>query len=148
MKKRIAYLIVSALLFSITTFGQSQESKSTSSKSSGTAQRDKVDSQRIIRLEKDSKPKEIIITIKKRAREFNIMISSSVTHGKLSIEIYDPNNEKQGNYTVGTQINNEMVKGRIQKSLNLVDPGDWKIKIIPSEATGEILVETVIVELH
>lgn len=148
MKKRIAYLIISALFFSITTFGQSQESKSNSSSRSGTTQRDKVDSQRNIRLEKDSKSKEIIITIKKKALEFNIMINSSISSGKLSIEIYDPNNEKQGNYTVGTQINNEMVKGRIQKSLNLVDPGDWKIKIIPSEATGEILIETVIVELN
>ncbi len=63
MKKRIAYLIVSALLFSITTFGQSQESKSTSSKSSGTVQRDKVDSLRIISLEKDSKPIEIIYEV-------------------------------------------------------------------------------------
>lgn len=75
------------------------------------------------------------------------MINSSVSNGKLSIEIYNPNNEKQGNYTVGTQINSEMVKGRIQKSFHLIDPGDWKIKIIPSEATGEIFVETEITDL-
>lgn len=147
MKKRIAYLIVTVLFFSITTFAQSQDLKSTSSTSSGIVHRDRVDSQRNIRLEKDSKSKEIIITIKKKALEFNILINSSVSNGKLTIEIYDPKNEKQGNYTVGTQVNNELVKGRIQKSLHLVDPGDWKIKIIPSEATGEIFVETEITDL-
>ncbi len=145
MKKRTAYLIISALLFSLTAFGQSQEFKAHSSKSSET----KVDLQRNIRLDRDSKPEEVIINIKQKTLKFDMMISSSVTQGKLLIELYDPTNAKDGNFTVGTQLNSEnkeMVNGRIQKSLNEPQPGDWKVKIIPSEATGNISITIVVLE--
>lgn len=145
MKKGTAYLIICALIFSVTVFGQSHETKVTSSKSAET----KVDLQRTIRLEKDSKPEDIIINIKQKTQRFELMINSSVSIGKLTIEVYDPNDTKQGNYTVGTQLNSnkkEMVNGNIRKSLNEPQTGNWKVKIIPSDATGNIKIQTAIIE--
>lgn len=66
MKKRTAYLIICALIFSVTVFGQNHEKNVSSSKDSETI----VDLQRTIRLEKDSKPEEIIINIKQKTRRF------------------------------------------------------------------------------
>lgn len=145
MKKRTAYLIICALIFSVTVFGQNHEKNVSSSKESET----KVDLQRTIRLEKDSKPEEIIINIKQKTQRFELMINSSVSYGKLTIEVYDPNDTKQGNFTVGTQFNSEkieMVNGNIRKSLNEPQTGNWKVKIIPSDATGQIRIQTAIVE--
>lgn len=142
MKTRTAFLTICALIFSLTVFGQSQETK-TSSKNSNTA----IDLQRTIRLEKDSKEEDVIITINQKAKRFELMISSSITLGKLTIELYDPNNIKQGNFTVGTQLDSEKkdtVNGNIRKSLNEPLPGNWKIKIIPTNASGNIKIQTAI----
>ncbi|MCK9638760.1 MAG: hypothetical protein M0R39_02535 [Prolixibacteraceae bacterium] len=145
MKTRTAYLVIIALIFSLTVLGQSQEVKVSSSKSSETME----DLQRTIRLEKDSKPEEVIISIKQKTQKFELMIMSSVTYGKITIEVYDPNDTKQGNFTVGTQLNSEkkeMVNGNIRKRLNEPQAGSWKVKIIPSEATGNIRIQTSFVE--
>jgi hypothetical protein len=145
MKTRTAYLVIIALIVSLTVLGQSQEIKVPSSKSSETT----VDLQRTILLVKDSKPEDVIIDIKQKTQRFEIFITSSVTSGKITIEFYDPNDIKQGNFTVGTQLNSEkkeMVNGNIRKSLNEPQAGSWKVKIIPSEATGNISIRTSTVE--
>jgi hypothetical protein len=145
MKKRTAYLIFSAILLSLTAFGQSQEFKEPSSKNSET----KVNLKRSIMLEKDSKPEEITINIQQKTLQVDIFISSSVTEGRLLIELYDPNDTKQGNSTLGTQLNSEkreVVNGIFQKSLKEPQPGNWKVKIFPSEASGNINISTNIFE--
>jgi len=137
MKKRTAYLIISALLFSITAIGQSVEITETSSSSRDT----KISLQRSIKLDKDSKPEEVIISIKPNTLQIDIFISSSVSEGRLLIELYDPNNTRQGNFTLGTQLSsvkNEVVNGIFQKSLKEPQAGNWKIKISPTKASGEI----------
>lgn len=73
------------------------------------------------------------------------MIDTSVTSGKLTIEIYDSNEKKQGTFSVGTQLNienSERAQGNINKSL--IDPqaGNWKVKIIPINAKGMIQINT------
>lgn len=144
MKTRTAFLTICALIFSLTVFGQSQETKA-SSKNSNTA----IDLQKTIRLEKDSKEEDVIITINQKAKRIELMISSSITLGKLTIELYDPNNIKQGNFTLETELNSEkkeMVNGNIRKSLNEPLLGNWKIKIIPTNATGNIRIQTAISE--
>lgn len=145
MKNKTAYLIICALIFSLTVFGQNQEKDLASPKDSET----KVNLERTIMLEKDSKPEEIIINIKQKTQRFELMINSSVSYGKLTIEVFDPNDTKQGNFTVGTQLNSqkkEMVNGNIRKSLNEPQIGNWKVKIIPSDATGQIRIQTAIIE--
>jgi len=145
MKNLKAYFIISVFIFSFTAFGQSQEIKDSSSKSSET----KFELQRTIKLEKDSKTEEVIIPIKQKTQKFELMINSSVTIGKLKIELYDPNDIKQGNFTVGTQLNSEkkeIVNGNIQKSLKEPLSGNWKVKIIPTDATGSVKIQILIFE--
>jgi hypothetical protein len=65
--------------------------------------------------------------------------------GKLTIEVYDPNEVKQGNFTIGKQLDSgkkEMVTGNIVKNLTEPQSGKWKVKIIPSNATGTIVIKT------
>lgn len=146
MIKRTVYLIICALIFSVTVFGQNQE-RNVFSINSGT----NVNLKRAIKLEKDSKPEEIIINIKQKTQRLELMIISSVSNGKLTIEVYDPNDIKQGNYTVGTQLSSEKreeVNGIIRKSLNEPQTGNWKVKIIPSDATGRINIHVGIIEQH
>lgn len=105
----------------------------------------KVDLQRNISLEKDSKTEEIIIHINKEIKRLHLMINSSVSKGKLIIELYDPNNEIQGNFTIGTQLNSdkkEMVNGNIIKSLKEPVPGKWRVKLIPDNVTGTVKIQT------
>ena len=145
MKKRTAYLIISALLFSITAIGQSNELTEPSSVSRDT----KISLQRSIRLDKDSKPEEVIINIKPNTLQIDIYIRSSISEGRLLIELYDPNDTRQGNFTLGTQLSsvkNEVVNGIFQKSLKEPQSGNWKIKISPTEASGEIRISTNVFE--
>jgi hypothetical protein len=145
MKTRTAYLFICVLIFTLTASGQNQEINIPSSKGSET----RVDLQRIIRLEKDSKPVEVMINIKQKTQRLELSINSRVTIGMLTIEVYDPNDVKQGNFTVGTQLNTdkkEMVNGNIRKSLNEPQHGNWKVKIIPSNATGSVIIQTDVVE--
>lgn len=146
MKKKTSCLIFNFFLLSMTTaWGQNQVSIVTSSKDSQT----KVNLERTIFLENNSKTEEVIINIEEQTQRFELMINSSVSAGKLTIEIYDPNGTKQGNFSVGTQLNSdksEKVNGNIIKSLNEPQTGDWKVKIIPAEATGIIGIRTSFIE--
>ena len=77
--------------------------------------------------------------------KFELMIETSVSSGKLTIEIYDSNEKKQGTFSVGTQLNIqnfEYAHGKINKSLIEPKAGNWKIKIIPINAIGSIQIKT------
>ncbi|MGB6035346.1 MAG: hypothetical protein WBG42_03695 [Cryomorphaceae bacterium] len=100
---------------------------------------------RTIELENDSKSADITINIKPSELELNLSINTMVSEGKLTIEVYDPSSTKQGNFTVGTQLESkkkEIVRGNIRKSLTEPLAGNWKVKIIPSNATGRIEIQT------
>jgi hypothetical protein len=141
MIKQSIFLVISIMIFSMTTYGQSQGKNTSVSNSSETL----LDLHRSVFLENDSDPKEVIITIAENTVRFDLMINSSVSKGRLEIEFYSPDNKKQGNFTVGTQLNSskrETVNGSIRKSLKEPKAGDWKIKIIPKDATGEIGIQS------
>lgn len=143
--KQKAYLLISILLFSLTVFGQSQEKIVSSSMSSKT----KIDLQRNIRFENDSKSEEIVINIREKTKRFELMINSRVSKGKLTIDLYDPSGLKQGTFTLGTQLNSEkheIANGNIRKSLNEPQFGDWKVVLIPINSTGDIRIQTAISE--
>lgn len=145
MKKQTAFLIISALLFTLTAFGQNQETKTSSFKNSETL----VNLQRSIKLDNDSKTEEIIIDINENTQKYQLLISSSIVSGKLTIEVYDPNGTKQENVTISAQLDSkkkEMVQANINKSLTEPQAGKWKIKIIPSNATGNINIQTSTIE--
>ncbi|MCU4177049.1 hypothetical protein [Carboxylicivirga sp. N1Y90] len=158
MKKRTSYLIIGILFISLTALGQTKEEAFFSGKDynakekiffSPQGSRTKVDMERTIELEHDSKTEEVFIEIKEKDQQLLLVISSSVRDGKLTIELYDPNNTKQGNYTIETQLQSkkkEQVNGNIRKAINEPQSGNWRVKIIPKDVTGDVKIVTVINE--
>ena len=158
MKKKASYLIIGTLFLSLTAMGQTREEDFFAGKDRNAKEKQffesnisetKVDLQRTIKLEKDSKSEDVILHIKKKTKKLDLLISSSINNGKLTIEVYSPDNIKQGNYTVGTQLKSEkkeIVNGNIRKSLVEPQAGEWKVKIIPTDASGTIKIQTAVLE--
>lgn len=143
MKKRGAYLIIFAFLVPFISLGQSL-AKDVSPDGSP---RTMVEVERTILLEKDSQTDEVAIDIEQGSPRFELLIRSSVSNGKVTIELYDPVGKKQGNFTVRTLLNSEkeeIVNGEIRKFLVGPQEGKWKVKIIPVDATGRIKIHTVV----
>ena len=137
--------IICFFLISISVLGQNYANEDSVNQESWT----KVDLRRTVQLEDDSKPFEVIINIKTNVQRFEFMITSSVRSGKLSIEVFDPSGIRRGNFSVGTQLNSkieETATGNIKKSLFEPQPGDWKIKMIPTDGTGTIRIGTALRE--
>jgi len=136
MKKKTVLLIY-VLFVSLSIFAQNENKQ--------TNQTTNFNFQRTIKLEQNSKEEVVVINIEKQTKRFDFKIDTSVSSGKLTIEIYDSNGKKQGTFSVGNQLNlqnAERAEGNINKSL--VDPqsGDWKIKIIPIKVDGMIQINT------
>ncbi len=132
--------MVCLFLSSLTVVGQSQIT---------TQSQTNVDLKRNFLLEKDSKSEEVTIEVKSGTKRFNLLVTSSISDGKLTIEVYDPSNTKQGNFIVETLPNSdkkEMATGNIKKTLVEPQAGTWRIKIIPSEATGKISILSAAIE--
>ncbi|HAC15495.1 MAG TPA: hypothetical protein DCE78_06060 [Bacteroidetes bacterium] len=137
MKKALT-LVLGILCMTSVLYGQTNDSSDSSSS---------MNLNRTIHFENDSNPEEISITIDPNTKLFELMISSVVTTGKLTIELYDVKGVKQGNISVGTQLDadkKERVNGNIRKSLKEPEAGIWTIKIIPTKANGSIQIQTTI----
>jgi len=138
MKNR-TILLVLTLLLSITTFAQTQNNEMESKQAT------EFKFQRNIQLEDCKENEEIIISISKNTKEFKLMINTTVSEGKVTVEIYDSNKKKQGTFSVGNQLNiqnSEIATGTINKALLEPQEGDWKVKIISTKAKGIITINT------
>jgi len=138
MKNR-TILLVLTLLLSITTFAQTQNNQTERKQAT------EFKFRRDIQLEDCKENEEIIISIAKNIKEFKLMIETSVSEGKVTVEIYDSNENKQGIFSVGTQLdiqNSEIATGTINKALLEPQEGNWKVKIISTKAKGIITINT------
>jgi len=136
-------LLVCTLLISLTTFSQKQINETNKTEIN---QSTKFNFQRIIQLDEHKTNEEIDIIIQEQTKKFVLTIDTSVSSGKLTVEIYDSNEKKKGTFSVGTQLknqNSEHAQGKINKYLIDPQPGHWKIKIIPINAKGIIKINTV-----
>lgn len=143
MKNQIVCLAVCVSL-SFATWGQQPETKVPAQAPSAKSDT-KVSLQRNIKLERDSKSEEVILPIEDDVDVFKLIVTSSVTAGNLKIEVYDPEGNRQGTYSVGTQLNArkpEHVNGNINKALKDPQTGNWKVNIVPAEATGTVTIQT------
>lgn len=70
----------------------------------------------------------------------NIEIESHINEGELTIELYDPQGEKQGNFTIGSAAfsSKESVRGSLSKKVANPNKGEWIVKFIPKNASGAI----------
>jgi hypothetical protein len=140
--KNQTILFTITLLLSFTTFVQAQNNQTIKTEKK---QATEFKFLRSIQLEDCKKNEKIIITIAEHTKEFKLIIETSVSSGKLTVEIYDSNDKRQGNFSVGNQLgfeNSEHAQGWINKSLTAPEAGDWIIKIIPTNAKGIILINT------
>lgn len=100
---------------------------------------------RNIDLKNESQTKEVKIEMNEKECRFNLRINSMVRGGEVTIEIYNPKGKKQGNFSVGCEIQSdhsqETVNGQISKLIENPELGDWKIKIIPKNAVGKVAID-------
>lgn len=137
MKNHKVMLVFLILTISFSAFGQTQDKSGSFTDNSETS----MDLHRSIVLQDDSDSKEVIIKLAGQTKRLEVMIRGSVTAGQLQIEFFSPENKREGNFTIGTLFNTvkmETVNGSIRKTLNEPQAGQWKIKIIPNEASGKI----------
>ena len=78
----------------------------------------------------------------------HIEVTCIVEFGSLTMEIYNPNNTKQGQFSVEGQVKKnvsgnieEMVSGNLVKNLENPTQGTWIIKLIPKNVTGTMNVK-------
>jgi len=139
MMKQQILLFALTVLLSTSVYSQNQKQNQNKSQST------QFDFQRSIGLDKHTKLETIDITIAENTMHFDLKIETVVTSGKLTIEIYDSNDKNKGTFSVGTQLNTgyqEETLGNITKSLLEPEPGNWKVKIIPINASGVVNIRT------
>lgn len=84
----------------------------------------------------------------------SMTIESHNYEGELTIELYDPQGEKQGNFTVGSPTFSgkkdeskvpprESVRGSLSKKIANPIKGEWIVKLIPKNSTGSIEIDCV-----
>lgn len=131
----LTFLVLSAPLLSAKAVGYNDQGSNT----------DVMMNRRII-LDDESTSREILIEAQKSTKMFQLKVECEIFDGELQIEIYDSENQKLGNFSIGKQIESEKVKesvgGRISKSIKDPIPGNWKVKISPKNASGNISISS------
>lgn len=106
---------------------------------------------RTIQLDESSKTKEIKLEVNDDVKCLQIGLISTIESGALTIEIYDPKGDKQGNFSVESELssnsssagkNKDLVCGQLNKTINKPMKGNWTVKLKPKKATGEIQINS------
>ncbi len=104
-----------------------------------------------INLESSSKNESVKISVQEDVEHLNIGVSSSISSGALTMEIYNPKGDKQGNFSVESELNSsssdggkssESVCGQLNKSFKDPMKGDWVVKLKPKKVTGKIQIHS------
>jgi len=123
-------------------------------KLSGQIDRTEFNLHKSINLNGENEKIEISIQVAESNNVLNLVISSMVYTGELTIEVCDPTGEEQGKYSVGSQnslktsgkdynpTQKEIVSGKISKSVESPIIGDWKIIIIPKNVKGILNIDS------
>lgn len=154
MAKYSLILLLPILLLSKVSIGQDQNTRFKFAKDQNT----RFKLSRSISLHEDSKKENIFIKVEEQTMLLELQIVSKLRLGELTIEIYNPAGERQGNYSVGSQTSGngikksmngiekyieEYVHGEINK--HLIGPlvGEWRVTILPKKAKGDVIINTV-----
>ena len=132
--------ILFAFVISFSTFAQSTQFKTT----------------RNLGFKESSKTQEITINIKEKTAGLSLEILCVVREGMVTIEIYDPSGQKQGEFAVESVESEDDgslfsaladgVSGEIKKSVRDPQLGKWIVKFIPKNATGRVTINSVQVQ--
>ncbi|MDC8003602.1 hypothetical protein POV27_06035 [Aureisphaera galaxeae] len=104
-----------------------------------------------ISLEDSSKNESVTISVTDEVKCLNIGVSSNISSGALTMEIYNPEGDKQGNFSVESELNSsssntgkssETVCGQLNKTFKEPMKGDWVIKLKPKKVTGKVQIHS------
>lgn len=102
---------------------------------------------RNIELEDSSDNEAIKLTVEDGTECFQVGVNSTIESGSLTMEIFDPKGDKQGNFSVESQLSSssssggkkkEMVCGQLNKTFKEPMAGEWTIRLKPKRVTGKI----------
>nr|WP_321353608.1 gliding motility-associated C-terminal domain-containing protein [uncultured Draconibacterium sp.] len=132
MKNKFAYLFIVLSISSYITFGQTkQNTKALPSK------------EQSINFERKTGIEEIIINVKEQTPILNLLITGSISSGKLNVKIIDPHGETIKSFSInrkGFDKNSDIPIGKIRKFQKDPEPGNWKVEIATTRAYGNISV--------
>ena len=111
--------------------------------------------QKLIKLNNESEVKEVLLAVQDSVKSIMILVSSNIQAGDVTIEIYDPVGEKHGYFSIGCQpvmankivnptgkstytTNADRASGNLSRTVKNPVKGDWKLKIIPKNASGTV----------
>lgn len=106
---------------------------------------------RSIELDDSSSNEVVKVEVKDNAKHLMIGVSSTISSGSLTMEIFDPKGNKQGNFSVESMMsssssskgkNKESVCGQLNKSFQDPMKGDWTIKLKPKKVSGKIQINS------
>ena len=103
--------------------------------------------QRSINLDDSSSKEEVKVEVAENTKHLMIGVNSTISAGALTMEIFDPKGNKQGNFSVESMMSSnsnsngkskESVCGQLNKSFQDPMKGKWTIKLKPRKVTGNI----------
>jgi len=106
---------------------------------------------RSIELNDSSSNKVVKVEVKDNSKHLMIGVNSTITSGSLTMEIFDPKGNKQGNFSVESMMssnsnskgkNKETVCGQLNKSFKDPMKGDWTVKLKPKKVSGKIQINS------
>ncbi len=98
---------------------------------------------RTIELEDSSDNEAIKLEVEDNTECLQIGVNSTIKSGSLTMEIFDPKGDKQGNFSVESQISSnakkkELVCGQLNKTFKEPIAGTWTVRLKPKRVTGKI----------
>ncbi len=142
MKRSIQLFTCLFVFISFCTQAQ-QNSQSSYKYRTGQHQCNSTSSVRTIELDKSSNKKDIKIDVTDNAKAMSVAVNSTINSGLLTIEIYDPNGDKKGHFSIeAAGDKTELVSGQMQKHFETPMKGDWVVKLIPKKVSGDISICT------
>jgi hypothetical protein len=110
-----------------------------------------MESSKTLHFKNESKQAEVNIQVSEEYNFLLIEIQGTFQEGETLIELFDPNGNKKGFFTIKTETNitkgkntsvMEMVSGKLAKHYRDPLKGDWLIRISPKMAVGYININT------
>ena len=107
----------------------------------------KINRSRTLNLKEESQKSEVKIEITDEYNYLRIEINGHFNQGKTHLEIIDPEGNIKGQFTIksetpailgGKTTTTENVSASMLKSFRYPIKGDWKIKVTPTHANGNI----------
>jgi hypothetical protein len=112
----------------------------------------------ILYPDKDTKVKDITLEVNEKTTIFSLNVACKVKLGNLTIELYDPKGDKQGEFSIESQMDQklplngddkyerEIIEGNIQKEITNPIKGKWIIRLIPLKTYANVNIQSQLID--